>query len=273
MNIKMIILSTSFIGFHLSAMEYRQSEPRDLPGLLALINTHAIHDHEKIVILPRKFREMALQSAIEKNRLFIAEDQGRIVGYKKLFMINNKDEKSEILRDEIRCIDNEKNCTFAGFINNDGAFVENKAALPSDYYHLCMYNGGDFTLPAYRGKGINAKLTTVALSSCMANIKSQIQDQRAPAITMVYGITQANAGEQPGGPCDRTVGIIKQFKSFIQALENNQGPVVFQHCRYKAFMPTFDPESQILQPLPDEQSIPGFGCVLSCQLTQNRSKI
>ena len=49
---------------------------------------------KNIVILPKKFREGSLQSAIEKNRIFVAEDQGRIVGYKKFFMITSDSEKS-----------------------------------------------------------------------------------------------------------------------------------------------------------------------------------
>ena len=127
-----------------------------------------------------------------------------------------------ILNDEIRCINNEKNCAFAGFIKNDGAFIEDRSPLPDDCYSVCIYNGGDFTLPSYRGKSINQQLTNVALLSLIANIKKQIQDQKAKTITMLYGVTQANAGEQPGAPSDRTTSISKSFKVLIQALENHK---------------------------------------------------
>ena len=218
MNIRVILFfSACFSGISLAGMDYRQAKQTDVPQLLELINAHAVHDCKKIVILPRKFRQGFLQSTIEKNRIFIAEDHGKIIGYKKLFIISDENEKSDILMDEIRCIDNEKNCTYTGYIK-DGAFIVDKTALPSDCYRICIYNGGDFTLPGYRGKGINSMLTNIALLSCVADIKKQIQQQNAKTITLLYGVTKENAGEQPGGPCDRTVGIIKQFKSFIQNL-------------------------------------------------------
>lgn len=286
MNIRVILFfSACFSGIYLSGMElssdnkhlatinasyhYRQATPSDLSELLELINNHAIHDHKKIVILPKKFRQGSLQSSIEKKRIFVAQDKDKIVGYKKLFVINDEIEKGDILTHEIRCINNEKNCTFAGFINQDNTFINDSAQLLCSGNSICIYNGGDFTLPEYRAKGINSTLTNVALFSCMPDIKTQIQQQKANAITMLYGITKANAGEQPGRPSDRSVGIIKQFKSFIQALENKQNPVILQHHRYNAFMPTFDPESLVLKPLPDEQSISGFGCVLTYQLKES----
>lgn len=278
MNIKIlvfisIIFSNCFIAgmqqLPTNQLHYRHATIKDLPQLLTLIDTHAIHDRTKIVILPKKFREKSLQTAIEKKRIFIAEENEIIVGYKKIFIIEDNDEKNEILANEIRCINNENNCAFAGSVNENGTFIVNESPLPSDCYHVCIYNGGDFTVPTHRGKGINAQLTKNALLSCITDIKNQILQQKTSSITMLYGITKANAGEQPGAVCDRTVNIIKQFKSFIQAVGIDQNSIVLQHRRYTAFMPTFDPEAAILRPLPDEQSIPGFGCVLTYRIKES----
>lgn len=282
MNIRMLLFfSLCFSGISLLGMQklekpmkdrnsqyhYRRAKATDLSALLELINTQAIHDSTKIVILPIIFRASSLKSALEKKRIFVAVDQNRIIGYKKLFIITSDSEKSDILNDEIRCINNEQGCTFAGLINSDGILIANDSNLLHASYSICIYNGGDFTLPSYRGKGVNQQLTNMALRSLIKDVKEQIQGQEVNSITMLYGVTNANAGLYPGESSDRTLSISKSFTVFIQELEeNSQEPITLQHRRYRAFMPTFDPESQILKPLPDERSIPGFGCVLTYKL-------
>ena len=245
---------------------YRVACQEDTLQLLQLINTQAIHDRDKIVILPKKFRLMALEAGIKKNRYFIAENAGHIVGYKKLFLMTDEEEKKDVLAHEIRCINNECNCTFNGLIDKNGVFHENGSAQPNNDYDLCIYNGGDFTLPTYRGKGINQQLTNYALMSLIGQVRQQMQKTKASAITMLFGLTQANAGQYPGSFSDRTSTIVKSFKIFLNEIENRQNESPLIYHRYRAFMPTFDPESQECKPLADEYSIPGFGCVLTYQL-------
>lgn len=279
MKIRTILsLSLCFITANLSAMEqsktdlidtnynYRRATENDLPNLVNLINTEAIYEHQKIVILPKKFRGEVLLSAIKKNRIFIVEKQGEIIGFKKLFLVTDTIEKTSMLQDEIRSLDNEENCSFAGYIDNDGSFVEDEHISLDDCYDICIYNGSDFTAESHRGKGLNQMLTIFALLSIAEDLKAKIQDQEANSITMLYGITEQNAGEKPGDFNDRTISILKIFKIFIRKLENNQDAISFHHKRYQAFMPTFDPESNVLIPLPDELSVPGFGCVLTYKL-------
>lgn len=245
---------------------YRVACQKDIPQLLELINTQAIHDRDKIVILPKKFRSMALEAGIKKNRYFIAENAGQIVGYKKLFLMTDEEEKRDVLAHEIRCVNNESNCTFTGLIDKDGAFHENRSAQPNNGYDLCIYNGGDFTSPTYRGKGINQQLTNYALMSLIGQVQQQMQKTKASAITMLFGLTQANAGEYPGSSSDRTPTIVKSFRILLNEMGNRQNECPLMYHRYRAFMPTFDPESQECKPLADEHSIPGFGCVLTHQL-------
>jgi len=80
---------------------------------------------------------------------------------------------------------------------------------------------------------------------------------------MIFGLTQANAGDEPGLPGDRTPSIARSFAQFIKTIDQPTEPIIFTHNRYTAFMPTFDPKSETCRPLPDDQSIAGFGCVLS----------
>ena len=276
MNIRIFLLiPTLFTISAASAMQsnssnaeitYRLALQEDKSQLLELINTQAVYDSDKIVILPKKFRSIALEAGIQKKRYFVAENNGKIIGYKKLFVMTDEEEKSDVLANEIRCVNNDHNRTFAGLIDAQGVFNDLEAGQSHNCYNLCIYNGADFTMQDYRGKGVNKQLTNFALLSLVDQAKQLIHEKKSHAITMLYGITQANAGEFPGAASDRTSSIVQSFKLFLQKLENRQDPITLHHHRYRAFKPTFDPESQECKPLSDEHSVAGYGCVLMYQL-------
>lgn len=274
MNFRIFLFLLLFMQFNCATgmqscdnkIVYRTARQEDLDQLLELINTQAVYDRDKIVILPNKFRAGALQAGINKNRYFVAEANGKIIGYKKLFLMADEKEKEDVLVNEIRCIDNEHNCTFAGIIGNDDLFEQDGSIPSKQHFDLCIYNGGDFTCPAYRGKGINKQLTNQALLSLIEPVRQQIQEKKASAITMLFGLTKANAGEYPGAFADRTPSIVKSFRTFLNEFENCQSGVQLLHNRYRAFMPTFDPESQECVPLDDKHSVSGFGCILTHQM-------
>jgi len=262
--LNLLILMPYALG--MESLIFRQAERKDLAQLLTIVDTQAIQDRDKIVILPKKFRSMSLESAIDKKSMFVAEQDGEIVGYKKLFLVTDQEQKNDMLCSEIRCIDNENNCAFVGYADSSGNIISSTHELPYDFHKVCIYNGGDFTLPSFRNKGINQQLTKTALGMIAHEAKEQIRQQQSRSISMLFGLTQANAGEQPGARGDRTPNISKTFAEFVQNLENTNEEISFSHRRYQAFMPTFDPEGAELKPLSDDQSIPGFGCVLTYQL-------
>ena len=260
---RLVLLLVSFISSCTYGMyHYRQANEADVPTLLALLEHASNDDRNKIVILPEPFRAAALQSAIKKERLFVATTDGAIIGYKKLFLISDQEEKNQLLQDEIRCIGPRALLTYAGRIDHAGQLHD----LPPTHvdpriYTTCIYNGGDFTALSHRGNGVNRELTNYALRAVLHDTQEHVQTHQADAITMVYGLTEANAGQEPGKSPDRTPSIAKSFQTFV----NKMGVPVetTDHYRYRAFMPMFDPASTALRPLPDEQSIAGFGCVLS----------
>lgn len=253
--------------------EYRKAEEADLHKVLALINQQAVYDSDKIVILPRDFREKSILGAIDKKRLFVACDNDRIVGYKKLFLLNDEKEKQEILSDELRCLGKKAVCSYSGIIDDKNVFIQTKNFSPLiDAYTSYIYDGADFTLSSYRCKGINSTLTTKALEYNLDMIQKHIDDHASKCISLVYGITQDNAGEIVGVYPDRTPSILKSFKKFISVLEKRNDPISLEHYRYEARKPTFDPESKECKPLPDEQSIPGFGCVLTYTLKKENNE-
>ncbi len=244
-----------------SAITYRSATADDISQILQLIDQEAVLDKDKIVILPERFRKMALEKSIEQQRMFVATDQaGTIVGYKKIFLVSDMSEKKSILNDEIRYMIDSLGCCFYGIITPDGYFQASQEIpnpLPDLSQNSIIYNGGDFTAKQYRNKGINSGLTAFALNELFSKLlPNQI-------VTMVYGITQANAGKFPGDAFDRTSNIAKTFAKTVQNRQGNQTPITFTHTRHRAFMPTFDPKATELQPLPDSESVAGFGCTLT----------
>jgi hypothetical protein len=259
---KRILLVVSCVTISLNGMSYRLANKDDVPALLELMNSQAVHDSDKIVIVPKKFREGCLVSSVEKGRMFVAEHNGEVIGYKKLFLIKDDEEKQSILEDEIRCCGSKSNQTYSGYIDGNDNYISSITSLLSSCCTTCLYNGGDFTHRHYRGKGINSHLTNAALYDIIPQVVKHQEMNGSDVVTMLYGLTEENAGKEPGMFPDRTVSISKSFKSFIKKMYKKDAPIKLEHSRYRAYMPTFDPESSVFQPLPDEKSIPGFGCVL-----------
>lgn len=266
MNFKsLLVLYVLITSLTLQGM-FRSAEKKDIPALLTLIQTKAVQDKDKIVILPEQFRENALNKDIDRKRLFVSEHNHEIIGYKKLFLIEDPEEKSNIMFGELKM---GEHAVYIGTIDKHGNFLKTDATFPIDTYDLCIYNGADFTAQEYRGKGINSGLTAFALHTLEDKVSMYIENKKPRSINMLYGITQDNAGEKPGIHPDRTIGINKLFRAFVGSVIKAHPEKPLIHMRHKAAKPSFDLEdlsAEELQPLPDKDSIPGFGCLLSYYL-------
>lgn len=238
----------------------------DVPQILSLMNDEAVRETEKLVVLPKKFRKSFVREAVDRDRLFVATKNNQIVAYKKLFLLTDEIEKYNILTNELRCEGKESQCVFSGLVNQDGLVVRSEAAdrQPKFYpYDACIYDGLDFTKNAFRGMGVNRTLTEMALNAITPQVHDMLSNRRASSVSLLYGLTNSNAGEQPGKLPDRTMSIAKSFQKFVHQLDGPSEPIILEHYRYKAFMPTFDPDDLDCIPLPDEKAIPGLGCVLT----------
>ncbi|OGB84520.1 hypothetical protein A3F66_06825 [candidate division TM6 bacterium RIFCSPHIGHO2_12_FULL_32_22] len=254
MNFKFLYLYIISISLFSSEI-YRKATLDDLSKLLELIERHAIKDSKKIVILPKRFRRDVLIKNIESGSIFVAEDSDEIIAYKKLFLIK-ENQKDEILKNELRIGRGEK--LFGGSITDKLEFVisDELEIAPG----LSIYTGGDFTRDDKRGLGISTKLTDFALNFVSELVRAEIEHHSS--LSLVYGLTDSNAGEFPGHHLDRSTSILKSFRKFLESVTNSDIAKIL-HFRYRAFMPCFDSESTELKPLPDDQSIPGVGCVLT----------
>jgi hypothetical protein len=266
-------------------MEFRQAVETDVPELLNLINTQAIQDKDKIVIVPEKFRQASLEKAIKAGRIFVAcqlvkkdefkssstsqssRSTSQIVGYKKLFVLHDATEKAETLKDELCCAGAEQ--IHSGFVNAQNAFNTQNLQVPKNLFDFCIYNGADFTLKSHRGQGINNKLTNAALKSIKPELEKAIgRDKTLQYLTVVYGVTEANAGEKPGIAPDRMIPISKSVRTFVQDLKKDLAQQSLMHFRFNAVMPTFDPTATECRPMQD--GVKGFGCTLSLDLNEHK---
>ncbi len=252
---------------------FRLGSDADSECLLKIINEEAVDDSNNIVIVPEKFRRNKVKQELQEQRLFVAveSNSGEIIGFKKLFVINNAKEQRDILQHEIRCLGNpsESHATISlgGLTVNVEKPVE-YADLSND---ICVYNGADFTRKEYRGKGVNKNLTDFAWIIATQEIGEKISRSNPQNLIMVYGLVRDNSGTELCG--GRTKSIVSSFVLFVKqnyATQDYASNVV-NISRYSAYKPTFDPKSEVLQPLGDDQSIAGFGYVLLYSLISKKS--
>ncbi len=209
---------------------------------------------------------MALEKQIEKQQLFVARQDSGIVGFTKLFVIENTEEQQDILQNEIRSHAPSAQPVFSGSFDSVSLkLTPNNESAQYGPNSTFIYKGADFTAPYHRGKGINKKLTIQALQIIKQQTTDQVNKKNSTDIVLVYGLVNKIAGKIPGDEFDRTSSIIKQFVPFAHEIAAESGysqnfPI--EHHRYGAFKPSFDPNAQECTPLPDEYSVKGVGCIL-----------
>jgi hypothetical protein len=246
--------------------------------LVNLINTHACKADKQIVVVPEIHRHGYIEHGVHSNRFFVAQENKNeeIVGFKKLFLVDDQQELDNLLRNEIRCIDGK--LLAQGMINlNDYTQepLDSDAAQPMyESPTTYIYNGADFTQEAYRGQGINSQLTACALALITDDVIAHVKDNGSEYITMLFGLTDDNAGQTDNLLAGRSKGIVKLFDTLAQNVAqktNSAKPTTMLASRSLAFKPSFDPKSQECVPLSDDQSIKGCGCVLACKLGSKES--
>ncbi len=252
---------------------YRIAQEDDVPGILAQYEKASEHDDaKKIVILPQAFREPALKTSLISQRMYVAQKDGTIVGFKKLFLLTNPLERHEVLADEIRCFVPSICASIVARANLQEASATECQALDAAN-KVILYNGGDFTDPLYRQQGINVNLMRAALKHIKPAVLDELAQPHIKGLVMVFGLTQANAGKHILD--GRTSGILRAFNTFINELSTDTGlqfADTIALSRHAAFMPTFDPLAMECKPLPDDQAIAGFGSIIECALLRKAAQ-
>ena len=262
----MLVLATTCAALKGSeSLLYRKADLTDSHELNAVMGLEGIHDSDKIVILPHKFRLLSIESSIQKSRFFVARTAHELVGYKKLFLVDTLEERNDIFLHEIRCTEgilvDQRSFKLHGQHEYSAyAPLENVFFSSSDTDSV-IYDGADFTKADQRGKGINHALTTAAFTALQEPMEKLLTRPDTQRIILVYGLTYLNDYNDQGEGRSRTPGIVHSFALFIHALTGSY-PSEIQHYRYRSFMPTFNLENEECIPKPDSEAIPGYGNVL-----------
>lgn len=262
-----MIISVSFIPFYAFSMDtsttviqYEYATHTDLPQILNLydIAHKNENDKKKIVVLPQEIREASLANAIQKKRLFVARSGNTIVGFKKAYAIDNPKELDEILERELRFTENK--IVFAAPITEE---ISHRPTYHQTTYHhiphaTYIYNGSDFTHPAYRGRGINSNLSHAAFKIILQHHKNPV------ILKMVFGLTKYNAENDTSKSYnDRLPAIAKLFAQSIRETYRPEAPIFLDHAKTIAYMPIFTFHDGKLSISPDNESIEGLGNILT----------
>lgn len=285
--IKITLLTAVVLASHvLPAMEStpitkdyvsRKASASDIAEIVDLVNTQAFKDSNNLVIVPKVFRQGYFETAVLKSRLFVVCRDRKIVGYKKLFCITDKDELSSIMNDELRLPSDPVTCSSLSIdtFEPHAVAAEEVALLLACPTVTYIYDGADFTHPDYRSRGINSALTAYALATSSDAIMHDIRTKASTHIAMLYGLTCENAGKEDDLLGGRSHGILKQFIPLIQSLALTYPcaiPRTLLLSRHHAFKPSFDEDATTCIPLPDSHSIAGYGCLIACALDKLPAK-
>lgn len=190
-------------------------------------------DRQKLLIAPIEMRKSILEKNLKAGRIFVAEEDKQIVSFMKMFIISDKEQELlDITKKELNLqgdpVINGSYMVRSDVINdfNYKLELDNNGMLNKSYRNFLtdglvsctyIYYGGAYTLPKYRKRYINTKVTQYAFKILKEDIESG-------GVVLLYGQVEANS---------KQVGIIKAFAQFLYAGET----VEFFHYACIAYKP------------------------------------
>lgn len=253
-------------------IDYRLAKLSDVDVLFEMQDTFTQDDRQRLLVFPKQVRGVILEKSITKKRIYVAVDQqsDKIVGFVKLFLIDDQDELAEILNDELRLGKGAPvvDCAYHIDASNVLDFgsklvVQDSVLLHDEYPVVCsggnyscvyLYYGGAYTIPTYREQGINTKLTMFAFEQLKSDCTRILDLNRVTYLALGYGQVEANTNQK---------GIIRLFADFVNNLHNTDfaSEICVHHVAYRAYKPVlvFDKDKNDLVVLPDVEENKGQG--------------
>lgn len=212
----------------------KRATETDIDELLTLIDRQAAspEDRTKLVVLPKKFRALALAGALNKRRLFVVSSStGKIVGINKVFMLDDESEMLDVITNELRLcgpqsrgVENnerafttslqtvaefERSLNFADigkFNLCDGSYVENRLGFTDEGKFefiaggttrlqapvLVLYYGSSYVLPECRGKSAFKALNAFSYDALRGQVCTAIDANNPEFLILVFGVTSHN---------------------------------------------------------------------------------
>jgi len=254
-------------------VEYRKAQAADIPSILELMKEAASSYDDRVVIVPEACRESFVKGMIDKNILYVAVSDKKVVGTKKFFIAEGA-EKRDILENLVRSEGKKADKSpLREKVGNEGKVIESLATPASNDWGVCLYTGFSYTLESFRRLNIQKKLTEFAYGDVAEKVKELLRTRGQKKVSLIVVLTYPNTGMRPNEGYkegyDRTPSLAKGFQSFIKKyIETTlEGTPALERSRYNTFLPAFDPVSKTCDvPLPDEQSQPAYGYILTYEL-------
>jgi len=274
MRIKQVLFFSSLVLMNtlllasegLPNIVYRKAIEQDASKIFFLIEQRLPEDEKKTYIIPEKFRLNDIKASIKDEHIFVAYNtkDDTILGYKKLFLIEDEITNNTVLEELGYCPSNYIDT--ACFINTDKytartLLESNHQVFNKKSTHI--YLDKDFTHPDYRGKGINQQLAIVGFNCIKNKVIEHINKYQSEKLIFSYGLSGPNKS--------RTPGIARSFAVFVALIKeiiNKKAStdIAIYHNSYITYMPLYDKKSTENKPLPQDQWIPSSGNFLSVSL-------
>jgi hypothetical protein len=177
-------------------LRFRAAEPKDAELVLQLVESQD-DIRDRLMIPPRIFRREWIEKKI-KMGLWLAEahdspsgaSRSQLVGMKTLYFLTDPEEREKTLRDELRIFSSAmlESSTFT--FDSSRRREPSPVSLPPDTIYL--YSGSDYTVPEYRRRGVNKKLTQFAMGGLAQDILRRLDLAGGMTLACVCGVVCEN---------------------------------------------------------------------------------
>jgi hypothetical protein len=141
--------------------------------------------------LPEPFQSKLLAQQLSKKQLFVAvnEADGIIISLRKVLIVDDQDELSKILAQDLRCAHAQRELIEYGFFDCTLEFFQeaHEHFMPSQQI-LYMHVGSAFTHHAHRGKRINEQLSLYAYEQLHEEVCRKMLVYNYTTIALIYSL-------------------------------------------------------------------------------------
>ncbi len=231
-----------FFAFQVIASEYvyKKATIHDLPKLRALMESAAATNASEMFIPPVLFRDEYLAQKIQLGCMyFAATNDNNPIACAKLRVVSDEQARKDLLESELSLIGNTaRYVTDMTFLKHED--LDNTTILE---------RGTEYTLPAYRAKGINSALFEYAFDSTVSCIIADAKNRKSERLALAYGLVAHNAF--------RALAINKQFFAALKAHNFSEDQ---EYCFMQSFAqkPGCNPSAERFE-IDPTLMVPGFG--------------
>jgi hypothetical protein len=228
---------------------YRRAVVSDVSEISGMFDVMSPEDQANLIILPEPHRTESIREAVEKGRFFVATDEdGNIISFCKLFIVDDEAELQDILCNNIRCspsrpyrrvLENgickfsfEGSFVCSEFERNAHDFLMiDDAVLLGSEDSIYFYCGSSFTVPKARGNGSSSKLVKFAFDTFKYRIFFAYRDFGIKNFVIMRGQVEVD---------QISFRVMRSFVDFLKdVLDKHDRIMSLNYLSFETFTPTF----------------------------------